>query len=171
MEQYVYSINPSCAENPEDTHLTLGIPKQDSLPFLKALNTINASSFKLLLSQIVSSIRSELSVGANKEILSNLLILMAINGNNHIVNSIMQELLLLPVELNKTDHANMTIDCPLVVKFRQEINSFHPTCLRSTVKSLSKHLLNERNDQDLNTFVDNLTLLYDWDLKNKKFMR
>jgi hypothetical protein len=55
MEQYVYSISPGCAENPEDIHLNLGIPKQDSLPFLKALNTINASSFKLLLSQITQS--------------------------------------------------------------------------------------------------------------------
>ncbi len=172
MEQYVYSISPGCAENPEDIHLNLGIPKQDSLPFLKALNTINASSFKLLLSQIMNSIRSESSGnGTTKEILNNLLILMAVNGNNHIVNSIMQELLLLPFQLpNKVAKTN-TVDCPIVVKFRQEINSFHPNCLRSTIKSLGKHLLSERNDQDLNIFINNLTLLYEWDLKNKKFMR
>ena len=59
IEAYVYSINT--AENIKDL----------SIPFLKSLNTINASSFRLLLDQIINLIRSDSSKITDKnEILS-----------------------------------------------------------------------------------------------------
>ncbi len=153
IETYVYSINT--AENIQDL----------SIPFLKSLNTINASSFRLLLDQIINLIRSESSKITDKnEILHKLLIILSINGNNNVSNSVMYQLMLMPVKEEEED-------CPFIIKFRQEMNAFYPNCLRNTVKSLIKHLLDEPNQQDLNVCINNLTLLYDWDLKNSNSMR
>lgn len=152
IEAYVYSINT--AENIKDL----------SIPFLKSLNTINASSFRLLLDQIINLISSDPSKITDKnEILHKLLTILSINGNNNVSNSVMYQLMLMPVKEEE--------DCPFIIKFRQEINAFYPNCLRNTVKSLIKHLLDEPNQQDLNVFINNLALLYDWDLKNSNSMR
>ena len=89
---------------------------------------------------------------------------MSINGNDHTANMIFNHLMLVPVKLKDSE-------CPFIIEFRQEINSFHSNSLRCCIISLGKHLFNEPNTDDLNAFVDNLTLIYDWDLKNKKLIR
>lgn len=64
-------------------------------------------------------------------------------------------------------------DWPMILRFRQEINPFHFLCLRTTVRSLIKTFLNNSSScetVELNNFIQNVTLIYDWDLKNKTFM-
>lgn len=139
----------------------LGMPKPDAVPFLKGLNTINATSFKLMLDQIIYSIKQDFP---QKVFLNKLLTIIALSGNAHTASSVMKQLMLVPVIFDQNE-------LPFIIKFRQEVNLFHPNCLRNTIVSISKHLLNEPNASDLNTFVDNLSLLYDWDLRNKKYLR
>ena len=141
-----------------------------SIPFLKCLNAINGSTFKLLLGQIVSYIKSENFNRKHESLLFNLLLLMSINGNDYISNSIMLQLML--IKINPPESQELAyMDWPILLRFRQEINSFHPSTMRETIKSLAKSLLNNSIEYSLSVFVENLTLMHDWDLKSKNSMR
>jgi hypothetical protein len=63
-------------------------------------------------------------------------------------------------------------DWPMILRFRQEVNPFHYSCLHDTVLSLSKSFAANRNESnDLKIFLQNIFLIYDWDFKNKNYMR
>ena len=95
---------------------------------------------------------------------------MSINGNDYISNSIMLQLML--IKINPPESQELAyMDWPILLRFRQEINSFHPSTMRETIKSLAKSLLNNSIEYSLSVFVENLTLMHDWDLKSKNSMR
>ena len=106
----------------------------------------------------------------HESLLFNLLVLMSINGNDYMSNSIMSQLMLIkinPPESQELDY----MDWPILLRFRQEINSFHPFTMRETIKSLVKTLLNNSTEYSLSVLVENLTLMHDWDIKSKNSMR
>lgn len=96
--------------------------------------------------------------------------MLALSGNDYFAKSIMTELLKTPVDLQSKSKELRHIEWPFLLRFRQEINPFYCFSLRESTKSLAKSFNDARvsNDdqEELFNFVQNLTLLYDWDLKN-----
>lgn len=80
----------------------------------------------------------------------------------------------LPLSLDDASKKSLSYtEWPMVLRFRQEINPFHYLCLRTTVRSLIKTFLNNSSSGEtveLNNFIQNVALIYDWDLKNKTYM-
>lgn len=86
----------------------------------------------------------------------------------------MSQLMRLPVSFDDASKKSLAYtEWPMILRFRQEIAPFNFSCLRSTVRSLVKVFLNGSSSSDtaeLNNFIQNATLIYDWDLKNKTYM-
>ena len=147
----------------------------ESAPFLTNLDAINRTSFQRLLDQIIDFFKDEKPLEKlneeNKEIMFKLLVCIAINGNDFISNTVMRELLQIPVRIPREKKELNYGEWPVVLKFRQEVNSFHAKCLRESVKSLTNYLLNDLNQMSLYFFIQNLCLIYSWDLRNKNNMR
>ena len=59
----------------------------------------------------------------------------------------------------------------ILIKLRQEINSFHPNCVNDVVKSLLKQFNNQKNEDYFKFFIQNLISIYEWDVQNQHFMR
>jgi hypothetical protein len=153
-----------------------------SIPFLKCLSAINGSSFKLLQNQIISLLNNHHRLSKDhEEFLFKLLVLFCLNGNDYTCNSIMARLLLTPIYHIKSTPENKPLNSsgqleysewPILIKLRQEVNHFHTFNLRETIKSLVNALANDSFDKnDLPIFIQNLLIIYDWDLKNRNFMR
>ena len=141
----------------------------DHFEFLKSLNTINGSSFNLLVEQIIRILKSESFKNLDRELIYKLLALFSINGNEHMANKIMSELIVTPSKflLNQ----NNSTDESLLVKMRQEITPFHSECMSKTINSMISSFDHQKNEENLTYFLENTMSLYEWDLQNKNFMR
>jgi hypothetical protein len=137
-----------------------------SIPFLKCLNNINSCSFKLMLNQILTYLKINNRTIEKEQIFFKFLVLLSINGNDYMTNLIMSQLMLIPN--NQTESSSKW---SIIIKFRQEVNAFHCFSLKETIKSISKSFANDSEENDLLDFIKNLVMIYDWDLKNKHFMR
>ena len=96
---------------------------------------------------------------------------MALSGNDYFSNSIMIEFLKTQVILQSESKELRHTEWPLLLRFRQEINPFYNFSLRNSTKSLARSFNNEtapssEDQEELYNFVQNMNLLYDWDLKN-----
>lgn len=138
--------------------------------FLKNLNSISSSSFRLLLDQIVTYLQADNNDAYDtKSLLFNLLLLIGINGNSYCANEIMAEFL--QMKLSGLNESGSLTETTYLMKFRQEINPFYTNCFRDTVHSLVKSFLNYPNEERLKCFIENLLTIYGWDLANPNFMR
>jgi hypothetical protein len=133
--------------------------------FLNSLNLINGANLDHLVELIISNIGSS-SIKLNKEILYKLIILLSINCDNHVANSFLNKLFVLS-KMEKTNAYEESI----LIKLRQEINSFHPNCVNDVVKSLLKQFNNQKNEDYFKFFIQNLISIYEWDVQNQHFMR
>lgn len=66
---------------------------------------------------------------------------------------------------------------PMLIRIRQELNPFHPNSLRESIFSIINSFYNlkicdrEEFEIQVKYFVDNLLMIYEWDLQNQYFMR
>ena len=140
----------------------------ESVEFLKGLNTINGTSFILLVEQLVKILKSESFKNFDKELIYKLFVLLSINGNDHMASLIMSELVILPPKYLKNQ---ISTDESLMVKIRQEISPFHVDCLQKTVNAIINSFVYQKNEEKLSNFLENITALHQWDLQNPNFMR
>jgi hypothetical protein len=141
----------------------------ESIPFLKSLNAINGTPLKALIEKIVVNLKQE----KEPELLFKLILLIMITTNEHKATLLMNELLILENKLaNKTTTTSFALEECLLVQIRQEINPFHAECFNNSVKSMISSLASHDSDElKLNSFVNNLIVIYEWDLNNKCFMK
>ena len=113
---------------------------KDLIPFLRGLNSINGTSLRHLINKIISVIRNNYENGKiENEMIKKLLILLSINCNRITPNLILSDLFIIPVRLNES----------LLIDLRQEVEAFHPDCVKNTIKSLLKQFQCNNNDQYL----------------------
>ena len=148
-----------------------GSNKPESIPFLKSLNTINGTSVKLLINQLITILKSSSYKNFDRELVYKLLALLAINGDEHMAVLVMSELLVISTNhfklINRTNGREET----MLIQIRQEISPFHVKCLCESVNSIVKSFEYEKNDEKLSNFLQNLTAIYDWDIQNPSYMR
>jgi hypothetical protein len=137
----------------------------DSLPVLTSLNKLNGTSLNHLAKLIISTNNSNNKV--DKDLLYKIITLLSINCDKHVATLFLTELFQL-----KNEEAKVTsYEESILIKLRQELNSFHPTCISEVVFSLLKLFTNEPNEDRLGFFIQNLTSIYEWDIQNQHFMR
>jgi hypothetical protein len=146
----------------------------DAVPFLKSLNTINGSSLRFLIEQLICLARSATNTTNSiqiQETLLKLMILISINGNSNTAKLLISELCTLPVN-STTSGYQANPQETFLIKLRQEVNPFHENCFSESVKSLIRSFRDstETSEEILEYFVRNLILVYEWDLQNPNFM-
>ena len=142
----------------------------DSISVLKCLHTLDGTSLAHLVGQLVSIVqRNYESHKLDKELICKMLTLLAINGNQHVAESIIAELFLIappgtdPSSSSSSssdngdesnDYKNDKKQKPqsdasknnnqetLLVNLRQEINPLHASCVSNVINSLVKSFLN-----------------------------
>ena len=141
----------------------------ESVEFLKGLNTINGTSFNLLIEQLINILKSDSFKNFDRELIYKLLVLLSINGNDHMANQIISELIVIPSKylLNQISNTEES----LIVKIRQEISPFHVECLRQTVNSIIYSFSYQKNEENLSYFLENIIAIHEWDLRNPNSMR
>lgn len=159
----VYSFKTQPIENTLPT-----LCATEKVPFLKSLNGISGISYKSLSEKIIDCLKHD----KDHELLYKLTLLMMIITNEHKAGLLMNELLLLE---NKTaNKTSYTLDECILVKLRQEINPFHVDCFNNSIKSTINYFSNltdKSAERKLNSFVNNLVIIYEWDIHNKCFMK
>jgi hypothetical protein len=131
--------------------------------FLNSINLINGVNLDHLVKLIISNV--DQSGKLNQDILYKLIILLSINCDNHVANCFLNKLFV----LSKVENTN-GYEESILIKLRQEINSFHPDCVNDAVKSLLKQFNNEKNEDSFKFFIQNLISIYEWDVQNQHFM-
>jgi hypothetical protein len=131
--------------------------------FLNSINLLNGVNLDHLVKLIISNIRSK---KLNQEILYKLITLLSINCDNHVASSFLSKLF----GLSKFEKEN-GYEESILIKLRQEINSFHPDCVNDVVRSLLKQFNNEKNEESFKFLIENLISIYEWDVQNRHYMR
>jgi len=141
----------------------------EPVEFLKGLNTINGTSFNLLVGQLINILKSDSFKNFDRELIYKLLALLSINGNDHMATQIMSELIVIPHKL--LVNQNNSADESLLIKMRQEITPFHSECISKTINSIINSFDYQKNEENMSYFLENVVSLYEWDLQNQNFMR
>jgi hypothetical protein len=141
----------------------------EPVEFLKGLNTINGTSFNLLVEQLINILKSDSFKNFDRELIYKLLALLSINGNDHMATQIMSEIIVIPHKF--LVNQNNSADESLLIKMRQEITPFHSECISKTINSIINSFDYQKNEENMNYFLENVVSLYEWDLQNQNFMR
>jgi hypothetical protein len=162
---------------PEDPKKVPLLIANDVVPFLKSLNTINGASLRFLIDQMISLAKSATNTTSSiqiQETLLKLMIMVSINGNANTAKLIISDLSVLAIN-NSTTGYQANSQETFLVKLRQEVNPFHENSFAESVKSVIRSFRNgdfstETSERELDYFVRNLVLAYEWDLQNPNFM-
>lgn len=148
---------------------TMNADSDNSTAFLKSLNNINGSSFKLLVKKIITFFNSNDKdlIEFNYDLIYKLILLICINGDTNSANELISEFLVISIQ---SSNSNSSVET-LLNKLRQEINPFHPDSFMSSIKSVLESLQSSKNEAKMNSFVNNLISIHEWDTQNQFFIR
>lgn len=164
----------------------------EKIGFLKSLNQVDGYSFESLVTAMIKCLKNVTAANRNNnnnldekidgetneelELVYRLFILVMINTNEFKAGSLMRQLLTL--ETNHSDEnktmtmSSSSLEESMLVKIRVEIGPFHENCFADALKSVVNYLVEiEPDDVKLNALVNNMILVYEWDIQNKCSMK
>ncbi|RMZ95039.1 Integrator complex subunit 5 [Brachionus plicatilis] len=132
------------------------------VPFLKSLNSINGYSFEKLVDKLVSLIKNDDQniFEKNYDFIYKLILCISIGENFNSSVELVSRLLKIEIpKYNESDY--------LINKLRQEISLFQSDSLKNSLKFAIQSV---ENKQELDSLINNLFHLYEWDLNSQCFI-